>query len=515
MRYAPLTLTPMNHRSSRSLRACLTLACALILPNQLPAAPGSFSNGDFESGSVSPWTGYGIGAANYFAKSGSYSMYIEGSHEAVQVVTGLSSNSTYALSAYLRVGSAGDTITLGSRNHGGSAAQSTTSGSYTYVTIEFTTGPGKTSAELYLSRGSPGSWSWGYADDITLSLVSGGGSGSGGSGGDLTVRARLSYGSSDTLQLRVNDSTVDTFNLSSTFQSFTYSGYSGGNVKLSFPDNGTDAVVDYIRYDGQTFQAEDQAVNTAVWQGGSCGGSYSEMMHCSGYIDFGDISGSAGGGSGGGSNLVFSDEFNGSSLDSSKWTVGWPWGNTADHADEIIRAQNISVANGVLEIKADREGDQWYSGLIQTNGKFNRQFGTWEARIKTVNTLGFLTAFWAATNEGWPPEIDFMEVLGNDPSRAHFTQHYNGADGSYQVDGFEWNAGVDLSADWHVYKCVWDSNQISYYVDDNLIATFTNRVFEPLYLLLNLHVGMDWTGDPDPSNDTPEYMYVDWVRVYE
>jgi hypothetical protein len=53
-------------------------------------------------------------------------------------------------------------------------------------------------------------------------------------------------------------------------------------------DDGTvrDVQVDYIQVEGTTSQAENQAVNTGVWQNSSCGGQNSEWLHCGGYIEF-------------------------------------------------------------------------------------------------------------------------------------------------------------------------------------------------------------------------------------
>ena len=126
---------------------------------------------------------------------------------------------------------------------------------------------------------------------VTVSAPSG--------GNTVTVRARLISGSSDQLQFRVNDATVETWTVSSSsFANYTASLSVNGNVKVYFPDNGADMEIDYIIVNGTTYQAESQATNTAVWQNGSCGGSFSSIMHCSGYIDFGTI------GSGGGSVAV-------------------------------------------------------------------------------------------------------------------------------------------------------------------------------------------------------------------
>ena len=142
---------------------------------------------------------------------------------------------------------------------------------------------------------------------ISVNTVSGGRTASCGvtvdpaeNGGTLvTVRARMILGSSDTLQLRVNDNIEHTWTISgSSFADYTVSAPLNGNVKLYFPDNATDLEVDYLRVGGTTYQAEDQATNTAAWMNGSCGGGgYSQVMHCSGHIDFGSIN--TGGGSSG------------------------------------------------------------------------------------------------------------------------------------------------------------------------------------------------------------------------
>ncbi|RED92020.1 putative secreted protein (Por secretion system target) [Marinoscillum furvescens DSM 4134] len=116
---------------------------------------------------------------------------------------------------------------------------------------------------------------------------------SGGSA-NVQVRARMTNGTSDNLQLRVDNSTVKTWTISgSSYATYSYSGAVSGNVKLYFPDNGTDMEVDWLKVDGTTYQAENQSTNTAVWQGGSCGGSNSQLMHCAGHIDFGTIGGSS------------------------------------------------------------------------------------------------------------------------------------------------------------------------------------------------------------------------------
>jgi hypothetical protein len=115
----------------------------------------------------------------------------------------------------------------------------------------------------------------------------------GGSGGTILVRARGNTGS-ESIELRINDNTVQTWNVTTTYQNFTHNTTtSSGNIKVYFNDAGggsNDVQIDYIQTNGVTYQAENQATNTGVWQNNSCGGSNSEWIHCAGYIDFGTIS---------------------------------------------------------------------------------------------------------------------------------------------------------------------------------------------------------------------------------
>jgi hypothetical protein len=115
---------------------------------------------------------------------------------------------------------------------------------------------------------------------------------SGGGSGTIVVRARGNSGG-EAIELRINDNTVQTWTVTTSYQNFSYStSTSSGNIKVYFSDAGggsNDVQIDYIQTNGVTFQAENQATNTGVWQNSACGGSNSEWIHCAGYIDFGTV----------------------------------------------------------------------------------------------------------------------------------------------------------------------------------------------------------------------------------
>ena len=118
----------------------------------------------------------------------------------------------------------------------------------------------------------------------------GGGSSNQGNGEyTVTVRARGLAGG-EHLNVLVNNQVQAQINLSTNMQNYDVY-VNRGDLGLEFDNDGgnRDVQVDYIQVHGQTRQAENMEYNTAVYQNNSCGGSYSEMMHCNGIIGFGDI----------------------------------------------------------------------------------------------------------------------------------------------------------------------------------------------------------------------------------
>jgi endo-1,4-beta-xylanase len=135
----------------------------------------------------------------------------------------------------------------------------------------------------------------------TTTTTSGGGSTtsttSGGGGGSIpiVVRGRSTDGNGK-IDVRVGGNTITTWTLGTGMANWeTSTQYSGGlTVCFTNDADNRDVQIDYVKVNGQTRQSEDQSYNTGVWQDGSCGGSYSEWLHCNGCIGYGDVSGGGG-----------------------------------------------------------------------------------------------------------------------------------------------------------------------------------------------------------------------------
>ncbi|HYC69777.1 MAG TPA: endo-1,4-beta-xylanase [Opitutaceae bacterium] len=83
--------------------------------------------------------------------------------------------------------------------------------------------------------------------------------------------------------------TLGSVTLTTSFQDYTFANVNAVKIRAALTnddtDNARDIEIDYIVLNGVTHQAENQEINTGVWSG-TCGGSFSQWLHCNGYIEF-------------------------------------------------------------------------------------------------------------------------------------------------------------------------------------------------------------------------------------
>ena len=233
------------------------------------------------------------------------------------------------------------------------------------------------------------------------------------------------------------------------------------------------------------------------------------------------------------SRLVWSDEFDGSSINTANWS--FDLGNSGFGNNELenytSRPENARVQNGMLILEARREnlGSAYTSARIKTQGKQSFGINTWvEARIKVPEGQGIWPAFWMLGNSistvGWPSsgEIDIMEIRGQNPFRNFGTIHWADANGQHVSFGGIFNSSSSLSAGFHTYAISRTGSSIKWYVDrvqyaEANIAGGINSTSEfqgPFFILLNVAVGGNFVGSPDGTTVFPQQMQVDWVRVW-
>lgn len=242
--------------------------------------------------------------------------------------------------------------------------------------------------------------------------------------------------------------------------------------------------------------------------------------------------------------LTWSDEFNGTNLNSGNWTfeVDCNGGYNGEEQCYTNSSKNLTLnGNGIMSINLIKSNTVLANGKTFTSARINSQnkrdftYGRMEARLKIPSGKGLWPAFWMMPTQNtygnWPSsgELDIMEILGDNPQRTFSTLHFGKPSPYTQLQGI-FNS-VDLSKDFHVYAVERDPQEIRWYLDD--VKVFTARdtdtnfwintnppqdgtkwpFTKPFFFILNLAVG-GWAGSPDPSILESKFE-VDYVRVYQ
>jgi beta-glucanase (GH16 family) len=223
--------------------------------------------------------------------------------------------------------------------------------------------------------------------------------------------------------------------------------------------------------------------------------------------------------------LTFDDEFEGGTLDLSKWQRRYKWGESVVNGElEAYVDDAFTLQNGVLSIVGQQQQGQ-YAGMTlnYTSGiicsVLEQQYGYFEARLKMPLGQGYWPAFWLLGANGTTGvnEIDIHEYLGKTPNTVYMTVHWGQ---SYSVghmsDGMSYT-GPDFSADYHVFGLEWDADKIIWSIDgvERFRHTGAGVPQVKMYIILNLAIGGTWPGPPDATTPFPGLYDVDYVRAYQ
>jgi beta-glucanase (GH16 family) len=267
--------------------------------------------------------------------------------------------------------------------------------------------------------------------------------------------------------------------------------------------------------------------------------------------------------------LVWSDEFDGDRIDTAKWDFDlgngffdykshtWipGWGN--EELQYYTREpENVFVKNSQLTIRAVKEslhGCGYTSARMKTRKRdgtplFTKLYGRFEFRAKVPWGKGLWPALWLLPQDdkygGWAAsgEIDVMEIVGEKPHQVLNSIHFGSVYPKRSLDTHVHDLpGGSTVADWHVYAVEWEPGEIRFYVDG--VHTSTQSFWwscsktvdgagveatrkadinewpapfdQPFYIVMNVAVGGNFPGAPNPATQFPAELVIDYVRVYD
>lgn len=224
--------------------------------------------------------------------------------------------------------------------------------------------------------------------------------------------------------------------------------------------------------------------------------------------------------------LVFNDEFDGTSLDTNRWGF-----RLTDKMLSALQEENVSVKDGHLAIALRKEsvrGKDYTAGGVISRQKF--VYGYYEARFKTPAAEGWHTAFWAMrhrfgdTSAPLPLlELDFCEQDGGDPHYFSFGV-INQSRYDQKKNHRSWNAGrwvvedaPDTSAGFHVWACEFTPEKTRFYFDRRLAKELSSAGFPHdemnvwFSVIASKLKGDRWVDE----SKLPNAVLCDYVRVYQ
>ena len=216
--------------------------------------------------------------------------------------------------------------------------------------------------------------------------------------------------------------------------------------------------------------------------------------------------------------LTWSDEFDGETVDASKWEICGDWKRRDGY---WVKDDAYLDGSGHLVLRTKKDGDRYTCGAVRTRGKFEHRYGYWVCRCKFPKEPGHWPAFWLYTpgvgrvgDDGRDgTEIDIMEKPWRD-DRTTQNLHWDGYGKAHRADGKKFKV-PGLSEGYHTFGLHWTPEEYVFYVDGRQTwRTRAGGVSQvPEYAKLTEEIGK-WGGDITKAN-LPDHFVVDYVRVYD
>jgi beta-glucanase (GH16 family)/regulation of enolase protein 1 (concanavalin A-like superfamily) len=235
-------------------------------------------------------------------------------------------------------------------------------------------------------------------------------------------------------------------------------------------------------------------------------------------------------------NLAWNDEFEGSTLDTTKWRHWLP----GARRDAVNSPSSVAVADGALTISTYTSGGTHYTGMISTQDTYPYTYGYIEARIDYDSSPGMWSAFWMQSPTMGNPigspnsagtEIDICEHRSINSAGTNIDGlvvgniHWDGYGAAHRSTGYT-SPNLGLGTGYHIYGMEWTPTQQKFYINGVLRWTLNNNITNsPVsqrseFIILSSEVDNgSWAGAVPAAGygtlaTSTTKMKVDYVRVY-
>ena len=232
---------------------------------------------------------------------------------------------------------------------------------------------------------------------------------------------------------------------------------------------------------------------------------------------------------------VWSDEFDGTEVDLTKWIKGPEHWNRTErtHGGKRIQSRyeddNLLFENGTLVLRNTRQippedtdrfdGDALVlAATLRSQTRFYARYGYFEARINVAPLRdGIVTAFWLQATDY---EIDVMEsARAEDEYEIAIHDRSSNPTRSSRGTG----SVLNMHSGYHVFAVYWYEDGYAFYADGNLMWHYSEEDGAPPegtmvsseehYVIVS--TGVTWRVGNAYTGTFPNQAMVDWVRVWE
>jgi beta-glucanase (GH16 family) len=237
--------------------------------------------------------------------------------------------------------------------------------------------------------------------------------------------------------------------------------------------------------------------------------------------------------------LAFSDEFNDTLINPSKWIVE----NTIKYRSDVTLYANSNQVEEKLGKaflyyqKSSLHDSAYFAGRMNSKGKFATTYGYFECRIHLVKPDGHQTAFWMMPSTDGPmlnsgvkdgtandgAEIDIVE--GNKLVTYSNGLHWDGYAADHKSNGTNIKAPDLHTQEYHIFGFEWTPTFLKFYYDGKLVRSMTaaNLIpHTPHYIIFSGSCwGVnDWVNGDIRKNQfiqrgNRDEAYIDYMRVYK